>query len=158
MESIQFKSTLGVIEITGDDAGIQTIRIQEEHQIRERPIPKVLEASVEQLKEYIEGSRTTFTFLMNPKGTEFQKQVWKILLTIPFGKTLPYLEVAQIYGNTKAVRAVAAAIGKNPILVAVPCHRVIGSNGSLVGFAAGLEKKKWLLENEGFPFQAEIPF
>ena len=158
MESIQFKSTLGVIEITGDDAGIQTIRIQEEQQIRERPIPKVLEASVEQLKEYIEGSRTTFTFLMNPKGTEFQKQVWKILLTIPFGKTLPYIEVGQIYGNTKAVRAVAAAIGKNPILVAVPCHRVIGSNGSLVGFAAGLEKKKWLLENEGFPFQAEIPF
>ncbi|PSR10344.1 MAG: cysteine methyltransferase [Candidatus Arcticimaribacter sp.] len=158
MESIQFKSTLGVIEITGDDAGIQTIRIQEEHQIREQPIPEVLEASVEQLKEYIEGSRTTFTFLMNPKGTEFQKQVWNILLTIPFGKTLPYTEVAQIYGNTKAVRAVAAAIGKNPILVAVPCHRVIGSNGSLVGFAAGLEKKKWLLENEGFPFQAEIPF
>ena len=95
---------------------------------------------------------------MNPKGTEFQKQVWNILLTIPFGKTLPYIEVAQIYGNTKAVRTVAAAIGKNPILVPVPCHRVIGSNRSLVSFAAGLEKKKWLLENEGFPFQAEIPF
>ena len=158
MESIQFKSTLGVIEITGDDAGIQTIRIQEEQQIKKQSIPKALEASVEQLKEYIEGSRTTFTFLMNPKGTEFQKQVWNILLTIPFGKMLPYIEVAQIYGNTKASRAVAAAIGKNPILVAVPCHRVIGSNGSLVGFAAGLEKKKWLLENEGFPFQAEIPF
>ena len=158
MESIQFKSTLGVIEITGDDAGIQTIRIQEEQQIKKQSIPKALEASVEQLKEYIEGSRTTFTFLMNPKGTEFQKQVWNILLTIPFGKMLPYIEVAQIYGNTKAIRAVAAAIGKNPILVAVPCHRVIGSNGSLVGFAAGLEKKKWLLENEGFPFQAEIPF
>ena len=154
MESIQFKSTLGVIEITGDDAGIQTIRIQEEQQIKKQSIPKVLEASVEQLKEYIEGSRTTFTFLMNPKGTEFQKQVWKILLTIPFGKTLPYIEVAQIYGNTKAVRAVTETIGKNPILVTVPCHRVIGSNGSLVGFAAGLEKKKWLLENEGFPFQA----
>ena len=154
MESIQFKSTLGVIEITGDDAGIQTIRIQEEQQIKKQSIPKALEASVEQLKEYIEGSRTTFTFLMNPKGTEFQKQVWKILLTIPFGKTLPYIEVAQIYGNTKAVRAVTETIGKNPILVTVPCHRVIGSNGSLVGFAAGLEKKKWLLENEGFPFQA----
>ena len=158
MESIQFKSTLGVIEITGDDAGIQTIRIQEEQQIKKQSIPKALEASEEQLKEYIEGSRTTFTFLMNPKGTEFQKQVWNILLTIPFGKMLPYIEVAQIYGNTKASRAVAAAIGKSPILVAVPCHRVIGSNGSLVGFAAGLEKKKWLLKNEGFPFQAEIPF
>ena len=158
MESIQFKSTLGVIEITGDDAGIQTIRIHEEQQIKEQPIPKALEASVKKLKEYIEGNRTTFTFLMNPKGTEFQKQIWKILLTIPFGKTLPYLEVAQIYGNTKAVRAVAAAIGKNPILVAVPCHRLIGSNRSLVGFAAGIEKKKWLLKNEGFPFQAEIPF
>ena len=95
---------------------------------------------------------------MNPKGTESQKQVWNILLTIPFGKTLPYLEVAQIYGNIKAVRAVAAAIGKNPILMAVLCHRVIGSDGSLVGFASGLDKKKWLLEKEGFPFQTEIPF
>lgn len=95
---------------------------------------------------------------MNPKGTEFQKQIWNILQTIPFGKTLSYLEVAQIYDNTKAVRAVAAAIGKNPILDAVPCNRVIGSNGSLVGFASGLDKKKWLLENEGFPFQTEIPF
>ena len=158
MQSVQFKSTLGIIEITGDDAGVQTISIQEEQPIKKQPIPKVLEASVKQLKEYIEGSRTTFTFLMNPKGTEFQKQVWNILLTIPFGKTLPYLEVAQIYGNTKAVRAVAAAIGKNPILVAVPCHRVIGSNGSLVSFASGLDKKKWLLEKEGFPFQTEIPF
>ena len=73
MESIQFKSISGVIKITGDDAGIQTIRIQEEHQIKEQPIPKVLEASVKQLKEYIEVNRTTFTFLMNPKGTEFQK-------------------------------------------------------------------------------------
>ena len=142
MESIQFKSMSGVIKITSDDAGIQTIRIQEEHQIKEQPIPKVLEASVKQLKEYIEGNRTTFTFLMNPKGTEFQKQIWNILLTIPFGKTVPYLEVTQIYSNTKAIRAVAAAIGKNPILVAVPCHRVIESNRSLVGFAAGIENKK----------------
>ena len=142
MESIQFKSISGVIKITGDDAGIQTIRIQEEHQIKEQSIPKVLEASVKQLKEYIEGNRTTFTFLMNPKGTEFQKQIWNILLTIPFGKTVPYLEVVQIYSNTKAIRAVAAVIGKNPILVAVSCHRVIGSNRSLVGFAAGIENKK----------------
>ena len=142
MESVQFKSILGVFEITGDDTSIQTIRIHKEKQIKEQTIPKVLEVSVKQLIEYIEGSRTTFTFLMNPKGTEFQKQVWNILLTIPFGKTLPYIEVAQIYGNTKAVRAVAAAIGKNPILVTVPCRRVIGSNQNLVGFAAGIEKKK----------------
>jgi len=95
---------------------------------------------------------------MNPKGTEFQKQIWNILKIIPFGKTLPYLEVAQIYINTKAVRAVAAAIGKNPILIAQSCHRVIVSNLSLVGFPSGLEKKKWLSENEGFPFQTEIAF
>ena len=79
---------------------------------------------------------------MNPRETEFHMQIWNILLTISFGKTVPYLEVAQIYSNTKAIRAVAAAIGKNPILVAVPCHRVIGSNRSLVGFAAGIENKK----------------
>lgn len=94
---------------------------------------------------------------MKPKGTEFQTKVWSILTKIPFGKTLSYLEIATIYGNKKAVRAVASAIGKNPILVAIPCHRVIGSNGILVGFATGLEKK-WLLENEGFPFQKEILF
>ena len=78
---------------------------------------------------------------MNPKGTEFQLKIWNILQTIPYGKTTSYLKIAKIYGNINAVRVIGAAIGKNPILVAIPCHRVIGSNGSLVGFASGLDKK-----------------
>ena len=158
MVSVQFKSALGVIEISGTEKGVEAIRIHKEMDSKEQDIPKVLEQSVQQIKEYIEGNRTEFTFLMNPIGTEFQTKVWHILKTIPFGKTLTYMEMASIYGNTKAVRAVAAAIGKNPILVAIPCHRVIGSNGSLVGFASGLDKKKWLLKKEGFPFQSELPF
>jgi methylated-DNA-[protein]-cysteine S-methyltransferase len=159
MESVQFKSALGVIEISGTEKGIEAIRIHKEADPKEQTIiPKVLEQSVREIQEYLEGNRTEFTFLMNPIGTEFQTKVWHILQTIPFGKTLTYMEMASIYGNTKAVRAVAAAIGKNPILVAIPCHRVIGSNGSLVGFASGLDKKKWLLKKEGFPFQSELPF
>jgi len=105
MESVQFKSALGIIEITGDVEDVQAIGIHEEQQIKKQLIPKVLE-----------GSQTTFTFLMNPKETEFQKQIWNILKIIPFGKTLPYLEVTQIYSNTKAGRAIAVAIGKKPYL------------------------------------------
>jgi len=97
-------------------------------------------------------------FSMKPKGTEFQTKVWSILTKIPFGKTLSYLEIATIYGNKKAVRAVASAIGKNPILVAIPCHRVIGSNGSLVDFSAGLDKKNGSWKTKVSPFKRKFFF
>ena len=158
MQTVYFKSKLGVIKITGDLNGIESIRIDEGTFQKTISIPSYFENCILEIKEYLDGKRKEFTFSMKPKGTEFQTKVWSILTKIPFGKTLSYLEIATIYGNKKAVRAVASAIGKNPILVAIPCHRVIGSNGSLVGFAAGLDKKKWLLENEGFPFQKEILF
>ena len=158
MEFAKFKSSLGTIEIIGDDEGVQSIKVFPDEIFEETTIPCLLEESVKQIKEYIEKSRTQFTFLMNPKGTEFQLKVWDILKTIPYRKTMSYLKVSEIYGNTKAVRAVGAAIGKNPILVAIPCHRVIGSNGNLVGFASGLDKKKWLLQKEGFGVQKEFDF
>ncbi|HDZ14815.1 MAG TPA: methylated-DNA--[protein]-cysteine S-methyltransferase, partial [Pricia sp.] len=85
---------------------------------------------------------------LNPKGTDFQKRVWKTLETIPYGKTVSYLEISKILGDVKAIRAVAAANGKNPLWIIVPCHRVIGSDGSLTGYAGGLHRKKWLLDHE----------
>lgn len=158
MQFVKFKSSLGTIEIFGDQNGIQSIDINEDQIFRETIIPDILKQSVEQILDYIEGSRKSFTFLLNPKGTEFQYKVWNIVKTIPYGKTTSYLEIAKDYGNANAVRAVAAAIGKNPILIVVPCHRVIGSNGSLVGFSSGIVKKKWLLKKEGFSLQTEVEF
>jgi methylated-DNA-[protein]-cysteine S-methyltransferase len=101
-----------------------------------------------QLNEYFEGKRQNFDLPLDFIGTDFQKQVWKALLNIPFGETRTYLEIAAQIGNAKAVRAVGAANGKNPISIIAPCHRVIGANGKLVGFAGGLENKKILLEIE----------
>ena len=101
-----------------------------------------------QLSEYFEGKRTDFTFKMNPKGTDFQKKVCQELLKIPFGKTASYQKITNKLGDPKAIRAVANANGKNPLWIVVPCHRVIGSDGSLTGYAGGLWRKKWLLEHE----------
>ena len=85
---------------------------------------------------------------LNPQGTELQKKVWQALVKIPFGKTTSYLELSKTLGDVKAIRAVAAANGKNPLWIVIPCHRVIGSDGSLTGYAGGLHRKKWLLEHE----------
>ena len=101
-----------------------------------------------QLNEYFAGKRQGFDLPLDFIGTDFQKQVWNALLNIPFGETRTYLEIAMQIGNAKAVRAVGVANGKNPISIIAPCHRVIGANGKLVGFAGGLENKKILLEIE----------
>lgn len=102
----------------------------------------------EELSEYFEGKRTDFTVALDLVGTDFQKQVWGELLKIPYGKTISYLEQSQRMGNTKAVRAVANANERNKISIVVPCHRVIGSNGSLTGYASGLDNKRFLLSLE----------
>ena len=100
------------------------------------------------MNDYFEGKRTNFNFKLNPSGTEFQQKVWKSLLEIPFGKTMSYMELSKKLGDVKAIRAVASANGKNPLWIVVPCHRVIGTDGSLTGYAGGLWRKKWLLEHE----------
>ena len=141
MQTVYFKSKLGAIKISGDLNGLESIRIDEGTFQKIKSIPTCFENCILEIKEYLGGKRKEFTFSMKPKGTEFQTKVWSILTKIPFGKTLSYLEIATIYSNKKAVKAVASAIGKNPILVAIPCHRVIGSNGILVGFATGLDNK-----------------
>ncbi len=148
MEKAIINTPLGITEIQGDENGISKIYIRDENDEITSKIPSELEEAAIQLQEYFEGKRTHFTFLLHPSGTEFQKKVWQELLNIPFGKTCSYLELSKKLGDVKAIRAVAAANGKNPLWIVVPCHRVIGSDGSLTGYAGGLWRKKWLLEHE----------
>lgn len=147
METAYIKTPLGIAEIIGDENGISVISVLDEGEIS-AIIPAILQNAVGQLKEYFDGKRNDFDFKMNPKGTEFQQKVWKGLVEIPFGKTISYLELSKKLGDVKAIRAVASANGKNPLWIVVPCHRVIGTDGSLTGYAGGLWRKKWLLEHE----------
>lgn len=111
---------------------------------------QLLKTAAEQLKEYLAGNRQTFDLPLDPRGTEFQKAVWNALLDIPFGEIRSYKHVAEAIGNPKACRAVGMANNKNPILIVIPCHRVIGSDGSLVGYGGGIDLKEKLLKLEGF--------
>ncbi len=156
MEIAYFKTPLGIARIIGDKNGISLISIADEGVVSEQ-IPLVLQQAVSQLIDYFEGKRTDFDFKLNPKGTDFQKKVWNSLLEIPYGKTRTYLEQSKILGDVKAIRAMASANGKNPLWIVVPCHRVIGTDGSLTGYAGGLWRKKWLLEHES-PNQQQALF
>ena len=147
MQIAFIKTPLGTAKIVGDENGISVISILEEGKLSE-VIPNELQETVTQLQDYFDGKRSDFHFKMNPKGTEFQQKVWKELLNIPFGKTMSYLDLSKKLGDVKAIRAVASANGKNPLWIVIPCHRVIGTDGSLTGYAGGLWRKKWLLEHE----------
>lgn len=147
MQTVFINTPLGTAKIKGDENGISVISILQEGEIS-KTIPLELKDAVKQLQEYFDGKRTKFTFALNPKGTDFQQKVWKALLEIPYGKTTSYMELTKKLGDVKAIRAVASANGKNPLWIVVPCHRVIGSDGSLTGYAGGLWRKKWLLEHE----------
>ena len=156
MEIVFIKTPLGIAKIVGDDHGVSVISILEEGEIS-TTIPNQLQECITQLQEYFDGRRIDFDFKLNPKGTEFQQKVWQELLKIPFGKTMSYFELSKKLGDVKAIRAVASANGKNPLWIVVPCHRVIGTDGSLTGYAGGLWRKKWLLEYEN-PTQQQSLF
>lgn len=113
-----------------------------------KDIPPLLIQCVEQLIQYFNGERRVFELPLNQAGTSFQQEVWNELMTIPYGKTISYLELARKTGDSKATRAVANANGRNNVCIIVPCHRVIGSNKDLIGYSGGLWRKKWLLEHE----------
>jgi methylated-DNA-[protein]-cysteine S-methyltransferase len=147
METACIKTPLGMATITGNENGISVIAIADDGVVSEA-IPLILQEVVTQLNDYFEGKRTEFDVLLNPQGTNFQKKVWHGLLQIPYGKTMSYLELSKQLGDVKAIRAVASANGKNPLWIIIPCHRVIGTDGSLTGYAGGLWRKKWLLELE----------
>ena len=157
MKTAFINSPLGITKIVGDENGVSIIcfasssfalgSVLSEGETS-KTIPKELKIAVSQLQEYFEGKRKDFDFKLNPKGTDFQQKVWQGLLEIPFGKTMSYLDLSKKLGDVKAIRAVASANGKNPLWIVVPCHRVIGTDGSLTGYAGGLWRKKWLLEHE----------
>ncbi len=147
MQTAYIKTPLRIATIIRDENALSEISVSQEGEVS-TIIPAVLQEAVLQLQDYFEKKRTSFDFKINLKGTEFQQKVWKGLLEIPFGKTMSYMELSKNMGDAKAIRAVASANGKNPLWIVVPCHRVIGADGSLTGYAGGLWRKKWLLEHE----------
>ena len=157
METCYIDSPLGITKIEGDENGIALVSVLNTEEKLSDVIPEVLEDCVFQLKEYFEGNRKQFSLKLNPQGTPFQNSVWDALLTIPYGKTTSYLSLSKQLGDVKAIRAVANANGKNPLWIIVPCHRVIGSDGSLTGYAGGLHRKKWLIEHES-PYKQQSLF
>ncbi|MGM0933586.1 MAG: methylated-DNA--[protein]-cysteine S-methyltransferase [Bacteroidota bacterium] len=146
---IHLKTPLGIAKISGSEEGVSEIKILDESPQPSSEIPDVLLPVVEQLEAYFRGELEEFNLKLDLEGTNFQKKVWRALLKIPYGKTVSYLELSKQIGDVKAIRAVASANGRNPLWIVIPCHRVIGSGGSLTGYAGGLHRKKWLLEHEG---------
>lgn len=157
MSVAYLQTPLGVTYIEGDADGIREVSILDDSpELLTDTIPPELRQAHQQLGEYFRGERNTFDLQLNPQGTDFQKRVWEELLKIPFGRTISYLELARRLGDEKSIRAAAAANGKNPIWLIVPCHRVIGSDGSLTGYAGGLWRKKWLIEYEKGGLQGSL--
>ena len=149
MKTAVIETPVGILEIKGDAEGLASVLFKDSDDVVvSEKIPKELQDSVNQLQDYFEGKRKEFNIKLSPEGTDFQKKVWKQLEGIPFGKTATYQQMANQLGDPKVIRAAASANGKNPISIIIPCHRVIGSDGSLTGYAGGLHRKKWLLEFE----------
>jgi methylated-DNA-[protein]-cysteine S-methyltransferase len=146
--SAYYTSPVGPLKLQCSDKYIKTVSFCDAEGDIQNDEHRLLQICSKQLDEYFAGKRKLFTVPINQDGTDFQNKVWHLLVKIPFGKTISYNELARQYGDLKAVRAVASANGKNNITIIVPCHRVIGSDQSLVGYAGGLWRKKWLLDHE----------
>ncbi|MBI3509952.1 MAG: methylated-DNA--[protein]-cysteine S-methyltransferase [Bacteroidetes bacterium] len=148
MPGLIFDSPVGTIEIVGDEQFIHEVEFRDEAKNPESEIPPLLLKAKKQLEEYFSGERKIFDLPLKQEGTEFQQKVWNELCRIPFGKTISYLDLAKNLGDEKVIRAAGTANGKNKIAIIVPCHRVIGSDASLTGYAGGLHRKEWLLRHE----------
>jgi len=158
---VAMPSPVGELLLVASDAGLLAIRFERnrhESAVSASSVPladasppeaRILGDARVQLDEWFNGTRTRFDLPLDLRGTPFQQRVWAELRAIPFGQTISYVELARRVGDPNAVRAVGAANGRNPIPLVVPCHRVIGANGSLVGFGGGLDRKRWLLRHEG---------
>jgi methylated-DNA-[protein]-cysteine S-methyltransferase len=149
-----YQSPVGLLRIAGTGHYISEVKFIDEQEnvsaagTGNETLPPLAIQAVEQLIEYFHGNRRFFELPISQEGTPFQQKVWNELMAIPFGKTISYLELSRRLGDPKVIRAAAAANGKNNVAIIVPCHRVIGSNNQLVGYAAGLPRKKWLLQHE----------
>lgn len=141
-------SPLGILKLECSKEHLQAVVFSGEEESKQTEEHPLLQACITQLDDYFSGTRKVFELPLQQSGTEFQQKVWDLLYKIPYGKTISYQELSKQYGNLKAIRAVASANGKNNLAIIVPCHRVIGSNQSLTGYAGGLWRKKWLIEHE----------
>jgi len=149
MHSCCFQSPLGPITICSHDGAITSLEFKASDS--KDQTPELLQA-VDELEAYFKGKLKDFSLKIKPEGTPFQLKVWKALQTIPYGTCVSYKDIAQLIGNPKAVRAVGGANNKNPISIIIPCHRVIGSDGKMVGYGSGIDKKIALLKLEGYSF------
>lgn len=139
---------LGVIGIAGSRAGVSAVSFVDTAQVTSAGAPDCVEDCRQQLAEYFSGDRTAFSVRLSPKATAFQGRVWRQLTAVGFGKTCSYRDLATAVGNPAAVRAVGRANSANPVNIIIPCHRVIGADGSLTGYGGGLWRKQWLLDHE----------
>lgn len=154
--TITMASPVGVLTLLASERGLAAVLWGEETRVRigprrADPDNPVLAEARRQLDAYFSGQRTAFDLPLDPEGTPFQQRVWQALRDIPFGETRSYGAIARAIGQPNAVRAVGAANGRNPISIVVPCHRVIGSDGSMTGFGGGIANKRWLLAHEAAP-------
>jgi len=151
MENI-FKTTvetpIGYLELTTDHDYLLSVTFTDNYLQPSGYQPNILMETAKQIGEYFRGIRKVFTLNLQPAGTDFQIKVWEQVMKVPFGETVSYLEIAKKTGSKNNTRAVGMANGKNPIPIIIPCHRIIGLNGKLTGYAGGLDKKKWLLNHE----------
>jgi methylated-DNA-[protein]-cysteine S-methyltransferase len=156
-----YQSPVGLLEINGTEDSIISLLFLDNEKVLMAESTTYVDECVRQLDEYFAGKRKEFELNLIPEGTEFQKKVWKEILTVQYGMTKSYLEISKSIGDVLAIRAVANAHGQNKIPIIIPCHRVIGSDGSLTGFGGGLWRKKWLLEHEqrfsGYEAQLAFP-
>jgi methylated-DNA-[protein]-cysteine S-methyltransferase len=153
IQSITYHSPIGYIKITGNKDYITAVEFHDEEPVTELSDDEeenaLLKVAHQEIKDYFENGLTVFTFPILQPGTHFQMGVWNELMEIPYGKTISYLQLAKNLGDPKKIRAAGSANGKNNIAIVVPCHRVIGSNNDLIGYAGGLWRKQWLLNHEG---------
>jgi len=154
--SIQYyHSPVGWLEIISDGDSLTEVNFRNEKSSEENP-SSITKECLSQFQDFFTGKRKNFSLKLKPSGTDFQIQVWNELQKIPYGKTISYLELARRLGDEKKIRAAGTANGRNPIPIIIPCHRVIGSDGSLVGYGGGLPKKKWLIEFESGKKQTQL--
>jgi methylated-DNA-[protein]-cysteine S-methyltransferase len=155
LKTVYWQSPAGLLEIQASGEGLLAVSFVD-NRVYEEESNIHNQLTINQLREYFDGKRKDFDLVYDLEGTDFQKRVWLELLKIPFGKTKSYMDMAVALGDPKVIRAAASANGANKIGIIIPCHRVIGSDGSLTGYAGGLDKKKWLLEFENPSKQASL--
>lgn len=152
INALYIRSPIGVLKLEATDEVLTAIRFGDDNQnaVNQPELASaILEKARNQLKEFFDGQRQEFDIPLAPEGTDFERQVWDQLKNIPFGKSITYTQLAQKLGDSNKVRAVGRANGQNPLPIIIPCHRVIGANNKLTGYAGGVERKRWLLQHEG---------